>query len=105
MNWISQDKLITFILKCQDDEDGGIADRPQNMGDVFHTFFGISGLSLLGYLKPLVNPDGVYRTIDPLYALPVDVVQRLGLQGQVIVYNDGVEGNVFCCDGYDVVSL
>ena len=71
---------------------------------VFHTFFSISGLSLLGYLKTLVNPDGVYRTIDPLYALPVDVVQRLGLKGQVIVYN-GVEGNVFCCDGYDVASL
>ena len=29
MDWISQDKLINFILKCQDDEDGGVADRPQ----------------------------------------------------------------------------
>jgi geranylgeranyl transferase type-2 subunit beta len=37
--------------------------------DVFHTFFGVAGLSLLGYkgLQP----------IDPAYALPVDVVQRI----------------------------
>lgn len=55
------------------------------MADVFHTFFGISGLSLLGYLKQEVSPSRrVYREIDPLYALPVDVVQRLNLKGQVI---------------------
>ena len=36
---------------------GGIADRPGDMVDVFHTLFGIAGLSLLGYhsLEP-VNP-------------------------------------------------
>ena len=28
---------------------GGISDRPGNMVDVFHTFFGIAGLSLLKY--------------------------------------------------------
>ena len=28
---------------------GGIADRPGDMVDVFHTLFGIAGLSLLGY--------------------------------------------------------
>ena len=37
--------------------------------DVYHTFFGVAGLSLMGYegLKP----------IDPMYALPVDVVERV----------------------------
>merc|ERR1719296_241144 len=120
MNWISQGKLINFILKCQDDEDGGVADRPQNMSDVFHTFFGISGLSLMGYLKTLTNPsnntNGIYRTIDPLYALPDDVVKRLKLQGQVIIHNknvndddaeddDGVNENIFGCDTYDIVYL
>lgn len=49
MDWIDGSKLIGFILRCQDDEDGGIAERPGNMADVFHTFFGIAGLSLLGY--------------------------------------------------------
>ena len=36
---------------------------------MFHTFFGIAGLSLLGY-------TGLHA-VDPAYALPVDVVQRL----------------------------
>ena len=86
-----------------------------SMSDVFHTFFGISGLSLMGYLKMLTNPsnntNGIYRTIDPLYALPVDVVQRLKLQGQVIIpKNDNddageVNNNIFCCDTYDILYL
>ncbi len=33
----------------QDPERGGIADRPGDMVDVFHTVFGIAGLSLLGF--------------------------------------------------------
>jgi geranylgeranyl transferase type-2 subunit beta len=33
----------------QDPENGGIADRPGDMVDVFHTVFGLAGLSLLGY--------------------------------------------------------
>ena len=82
VSWINGDKLATFILKCQDNEDGGIADRPDDMADVFHTFFGIAGLSLLGHLHK-VEVSGVYRKIDPVYALPTDVVERLGLQAQV----------------------
>ena len=39
--------------------------------DVFHTFFGVAGLSLLAF-------PGL-AAIDPTYALPVEVVQRLGL--------------------------
>ncbi len=33
----------------QDSEQGGIADRPGDMVDVFHTVFGIAGLSLLNF--------------------------------------------------------
>lgn len=89
VDWINTDKLGTFILECQDEEDGGIADRPANMPDVFHTFFGVSGLSLIGYFRGsqgLKNEDEYdqFRTIDPMYALPTDVVQRLGLSGQVV---------------------
>ena len=81
VSWINTDKLARFILKCQDEEDGGIADRPDDMVDIFHTFFGIAGLSLLGHLhRPTRIP---YREIDPVYALPTDVVQRLDLPGQV----------------------
>ena len=49
MHWIDREKLVIFILKCQDMEEGGIADRPGDMVDVFHTHFAVAGLSLLGY--------------------------------------------------------
>lgn len=39
--------FLTDTVK--DPELGGIADRPGDMVDVFHTNFGIAGLSLLGY--------------------------------------------------------
>lgn len=58
----------------QDEEDGGISDRPEDMADVYHTFFGIAGLSLMG--RPGL------KAIDPTYALPVDVVQRIKARQQ-----------------------
>lgn len=95
IDWIRGDKLSSFILKCQDDEDGGIADRPGDMPDVFHTFFGIAGLSLIGHLHggDIILADGDdgaaatlpnYRKVDPVYALPTDVVQHLSLNGQIM---------------------
>jgi geranylgeranyl transferase type-2 subunit beta len=33
----------------KDPDMGGIADRPGDMVDVFHTLFGLAGLSLLGF--------------------------------------------------------
>ncbi len=53
----------------QDEDDGGISDRPEDMCDVFHTYFGIGGLSLMGH--PGLAP------IDPAWALPVETVARL----------------------------
>ncbi|EEQ91901.1 geranylgeranyl transferase type-2 subunit beta [Blastomyces dermatitidis ER-3] len=49
LHWIDGAKLAAFILRCQDPGEGGIADRPGDMVDVFHTVFGIAGLSLLKY--------------------------------------------------------
>jgi len=40
-------------------------------------FFGLAGLSLLEKLPKS------YRTIDPVYALPIDVVLRCGLSAQI----------------------
>jgi geranylgeranyl transferase type-2 subunit beta len=68
-HWINRDSLIAFILKCQDPEGGGISDRPNNMVDVFHTIFGIAGLSLLGY--PGLDP------VDPVYCLPKSTTGRI----------------------------
>eukprot|EP00934_Nitzschia_sp_Nitz4_P008937 Nitzschia sp. Nitz4//scaffold121_size67750//62653//63774//NITZ4_006078-RA/size67750-processed-gene-0.22-mRNA-1//-1//CDS//3329534381//8927//frame0 len=78
VDWINRDRLASFIAKAQDPDDGGIADRPEDMPDIFHTFFGLSGLCLLGKL-----PES-YRKIDPVYALPVDVVQQHTLGAQVM---------------------
>ncbi|OIT05186.1 geranylgeranyl transferase type-2 subunit beta 1 [Nicotiana attenuata] len=69
VHWIDKGKLVKFILDCQDKENGGISDRPDDAVDVFHTYFGVAGLSLLEY--PGMKP------IDPAYALPVDVVNRV----------------------------
>jgi geranylgeranyl transferase type-2 subunit beta len=115
ISWINGDKLANFILSCQDEQDGGIADRPEDMPDIFHTFFGIAGLSLLGHLHdagqaPVQAPSSSlvvdhhhsnsttavgtpvsYRKIDPIFALPTDVVERMGLTAQVIA---PLEGNV-----------
>ncbi|KAL8899831.1 MAG: hypothetical protein Q9207_005997 [Kuettlingeria erythrocarpa] len=49
LHWIDKRKLTDYILACQDQDVGGIADRPGDMVDVFHTVFGIAGLSLIGY--------------------------------------------------------
>lgn len=89
VDWINVDKLAGFILKAQDDEDGGIADRPGDMVDVFHTFFGIAGLSLVGYLHKDDDDESEsavrkYRKIDPVYALPSDLVEKFKLKAQVL---------------------
>ncbi|KAJ3236317.1 hypothetical protein HDU81_010906 [Chytriomyces hyalinus] len=74
IHWINREKLVQFILNAQDTETGGIADRPGDVSDVFHTLFGIAGLSLLGY--PGLEP------VDPRYCMPVKVLQRLGIPEQ-----------------------
>jgi prenyltransferase beta subunit len=110
VSWISEGKLAEFIMNSQDADDGGIADRPGNMADIFHTFFGISGLSLLGHFSihncpQPVSEDGTiignisggvgeevdkstesksskfaaYKEIDPTYALPKCLVEKLCL--------------------------
>ncbi|KAF8391444.1 hypothetical protein HHK36_023749 [Tetracentron sinense] len=69
VHWIDKENLVKFILDCQDKENGGISDRPEDAVDVFHTYFGVAGLSLLEY-------PGL-KAIDPAYALPVDAVNKI----------------------------
>jgi geranylgeranyl transferase type-2 subunit beta len=69
LHWIDSPSLTEFILDCQDEDNGGISDRPDDEVDVYHTFFGIAGLSLLEY-------PSIAR-IDPTLALPVFIVDRL----------------------------
>ncbi|KAA8570313.1 hypothetical protein MFRU_005g03950 [Monilinia fructicola] len=69
LHWIDGEKLTNFILKCQDTEEGGFADRPGDMVDVFHTCFGMAGLSLLRF-------PGV-EEIDPIYCMPKRITERV----------------------------
>lgn len=68
-HWIDGEKLRSFILAAQDPEQGGIADREGDEVDVFHTVFGICGLSLLGYenLEP----------VDPSFCLTKKTLEKL----------------------------
>ncbi|OTB03795.1 hypothetical protein M426DRAFT_321508 [Hypoxylon sp. CI-4A] len=68
-HWIDREKLIKFTLSCQDTERGGLSDRPGNMVDIWHTHFGLTGLSLLKY-------PGV-EAIDPVYCLPKYTTDRV----------------------------
>jgi geranylgeranyl transferase type-2 subunit beta len=87
--------LASFIAKAQDPDDGGIADRPDDMPDVFHTFFGLAGLSLLGKFP------ASYRKIDPVYAMPVDVILKHRLEAQVIGQDGVVEERL---SHYDILE-
>lgn len=69
VHWIDREALIKFILRCQDTERGGIADRPGDMVDVWHTCFGMTGLSLLEY------PGTVL--VDPVYCMPKSTIKRV----------------------------
>ncbi|KAL7283316.1 hypothetical protein ACG7TL_002745 [Trametes sanguinea] len=72
VHWINADKLIAFILSAQAPEHGGIADRPGNQPDVFHTLFGVAGLSLLGH-------PGL-EDLDPVYCMPAHLIESKGLR-------------------------
>ena len=77
-------RLGQFILNCQDDEDSGIADRPRDMPDVYHTFFGLCGLSLIRHMEKIGSQGG-----GTVFVLPTGVVRKMGLRAQVISNSDG----------------
>jgi len=74
VSWIDKQMLIQFIVNAQDMDDGGISDRPGDLCDIYHTFFGIGGLSLLGCGEMFA-----LKEIDPIWALPRPCCQRIGL--------------------------
>jgi len=68
-HWIDRDQLVRFILRSQDPDSGGISDRPGDMVDVWHTCFGLAGLSLLEY-------PGL-EAVDPVYCMPKATIERI----------------------------
>lgn len=47
--------------------------------DPFHTLFGVAGLSLLG--------DEQIKPVNPVFCMPEDVLQRIGLQPDLLSWN------------------
>ncbi|GAV09654.1 hypothetical protein RvY_19158 [Ramazzottius varieornatus] len=94
LHWIDAGRLQRYILACQDIELGGIADRPGNYADPFHTVFGTAGLSLLpvGLNAEPAGPDekgDASTTIAPKKANPVlcmaqEIIDRVGVQVQIL---------------------
>ncbi len=84
VGWIDTSRLGQFILNCQDDKDGGIANRLRDVPDVYHTFFGLCRLSLIGHMEKIRSWGG-----GTVFTLPTGIVQKLGLRAQVISNSDG----------------
>ncbi|CDR97520.1 hypothetical protein, conserved [Babesia bigemina] len=61
--WFDSEKLVGFITRAQNQEDGGIAYLPGFMGDVFHTFFALAALALIDHERfGLTQVHPVYAT-------------------------------------------
>ncbi|KAH9583484.1 Rab geranylgeranyltransferase [Schistosoma haematobium] len=106
LTWINQTDLTRFILASQDDQTGGIADKPGNIPDPFHTLFGLAGLSLLAqvdsyFSSPRKMENGVsgvedpafvalqmarnnLKTINPVLCMPQYIIDRLQLKFQLL---------------------
>lgn len=83
-HWIQGTDLVAFILRCQAHDEtklGGISDHPGDVADVYHTFFGCCGLSMLGYLDE-AGWEG-HDPVDPVYALPRRLVEAMDLPGGI----------------------
>lgn len=73
LHWIDKNKLLEFVLACQDTDTGGFSDRPGDMVDPFHTLFGLTAVSLL-------EADSKLKPINPTYCMPEYIIQRLGIK-------------------------
>jgi geranylgeranyl transferase type-2 subunit beta len=84
-------------LTRQDLEEGGIADRPGDWVDVFHTVFGLAGELNYPFAAPyghasrrgshLISHPGLslvgypgLQDIDPVFCLPAKTIDKLGLR-------------------------
>ena len=106
LHWIDRNRLVRFIMACQDDETGGFNDRPGNMVDPFHTVFGLAGLSLLVHeygehldelpvtqcdtttskvdMVKLIKYKEEIKLVNPVLCLPQNVVDRLKVNIQLL---------------------
>lgn len=97
LHWIDRNKLATFILECQDEDDGGFSDRPGDTADAFHTLFGIAGISLLihDYQLSAYQEDDkssldfkklekTIKMVNPVLCMPEDVIAKRNIKMQLL---------------------
>jgi len=83
--------LLLKPLRRKDPDAGGIADRPGDMVDVFHTLFGVAGQLCssfdLGRRLIVLLPIGLsllgfpgLDDIDPVYCMPASLIEKKGLK-------------------------
>jgi geranylgeranyl transferase type-2 subunit beta len=82
LHWIDANSLRSFILASQDDETGGISDRPSDYPDPFHTLFGIAGVSLL---RSKTKSDVSLKDVNPVFCMPEYVIKRQGITIQKLI--------------------
>lgn len=66
-------KLKKFIINCQDEVNGGISDRPGNVVDIFHTCFGLTGMSLI---EEILKEDQ-FKQIDPRFCMLKKIIDTV----------------------------
>jgi geranylgeranyl transferase type-2 subunit beta len=87
LSWIDGNALRSWILTCQDEEDGGIADKPGNVHDVYHTCFGVTGThyscdaELSGNIfmvlgLSLLGTEGLAQ-VDCRFCMPSSIIEAL----------------------------
>jgi geranylgeranyl transferase type-2 subunit beta len=96
LHWIDRQKLLRFILACQDDETGGFSDRPGNLVDPFHTCFGLAGISLLSHecRESADSSDAaeasfkslqcMVKQVNPVFCMPQYVIERCNIKVQLL---------------------
>lgn len=67
---------LTLPHRRQDPETGGFTDRPGDMVDLYHTLFGLAGLSLLG--------ETGLKEVNPVFCMPQYIMNRLGITVQIV---------------------
>jgi len=83
---IDQKRLTSFILACQDEEQGGFSDRPGNWVDPYHTMFGVASLSLIchhfsqestgdeNFHNKLNKLRNLLKPVDPVLCMPQETL-------------------------------
>lgn len=71
-DWIDGPALAGFILQAVDDDTGGIADRPGDQADLFHTLFGVAAYSFVGG----DDAKGL-KSVDPRFCMTHEVTKRI----------------------------